>query len=63
MGFQVCGVKKVLAAVWRICEKGKVQFGPEDKDCFIQNIRTEERVPLRREGGSYVLDVEFCEVF
>ena len=27
MGFEVCDVKKALAAVWKICEKGNlVQF-------------------------------------
>ncbi len=38
MGFQVADVKKPLAAVWRICEKGNiVQFGDNDEDCFIMN--------------------------
>ena len=31
MNFEVCDVKKALAAVWRICKAGNVvQFGPED---------------------------------
>ena len=39
--FQVSEVKKPLAAVWRIAEKGNiVQFGPRDEDCFIKNSRT-----------------------
>ena len=64
LGFQVCDVKKPLAAVWRICEKGNiVQFGPEAEDCFIKNKRSGDKVLMRREGGSYVLDIEFDGVF
>ena len=41
MGFQVAGVTKALAAVWRICDKGNiVQFGPEEEDNFILNKGT-----------------------
>ena len=60
--FQVSDVRKPLAAVWRIAEKGNiVQFGPTDADCFIQNIRSQEKVGLRRRGGSYVMAVDFVE--
>ena len=60
--FQVSDVRKPLAAVWRIAEKGNiVQFGPTDADCFIQNIRSKEKVGLRRKGGSYVMAVDFAE--
>ena len=60
--FQVSDVRKPLAAVWRIAEKGNiVQFGPTDTDCFIQNIRSQEKVGLRRKGGSYVMSVDFAE--
>ena len=58
--FQVSDVRKPLAAVWRIAEKGNVvQFGPTDEECFIKNIRTGEKVGLTRKGGSYVMGVEF----
>ena len=57
-------VKKPLAAVWRICERGNVvPFGPENEDCFIMNKRTKDKVFMRREGGSYVLDVRFDSTF
>ena len=60
--FQVSDVRKPLAAVWRIAEKGNiVQFGPTDADCFIQNIRSQEKVGLRRKGGSYAMAVDFAE--
>ena len=64
LGFQVCGVKKPLAAVWRICESGNiVQFGPRDEDCFISNKMNGDKVYMRREGGSYVLDMKFEKPF
>ena len=41
MGFEVSGVQKPLAAVWRIAEKGNlVQFGPGKEDNFIKNVAT-----------------------
>ena len=59
MDFQVSDVKRPLAAVWRIAEKGNlVQFGPRREDNFIQNIDSGERTEIRRKGRSYVLDVE-----
>ena len=47
--FQVTDVKKVLAAVWRACEKGNViQFGDEPEDCFIKNKRTNRKIFMRK---------------
>ena len=59
--FQVAAVKKPLISVKRICEKGnRVCFGPEDKDNFVVNTKTNKRVPLRPCGkGSYLLDAKF----
>ena len=55
-------VRKPLAAVWGIAEKGNtVQFGPTDADCFIQNIKTGQKVGLRRKGGSFVMAVEYMK--
>ena len=60
--FQASGVKKPLAAVWRIAEKGNiVQFGPRPDDNFIQNIETEEKIMMKKRGGSYVMEVEFMK--
>ena len=62
MEFQVSDVRRPLAAVWRIAEKGNlVQFGPTDTECFIQNIKTGDKVGLKRKGGSYVMGVEYLE--
>ena len=60
MTFQVTEVKKPLAAVWRLVEKGNlVQFGPSDAQCFIQNLQSGRRIPLHKRGGSYILKMEY----
>jgi hypothetical protein len=57
--FQVTDVTKPLAAVSRIVEKGNVvQFGPRPEDNFIQS-GSGKKIPIRRERGTYVIDVEF----
>ena len=49
-----------MAAVSRIAEKGNiVQFGPKPEDCFIMNVESKEKMFMRLERGTYVLDVEF----
>ena len=60
LGFQVSDVQKPLAAVWRIAEKGNiVQFGPDDKDNFIQNVDTKKKILMVRNGGSYVIQADY----
>ena len=62
MTFQVTEVRKPLAAVWRLVEKGNlVQFGPSGAQCFIQNIQSGRRIQLHRRGGSYILRVEYVK--
>ena len=62
MEFQVSDVRKPLAAVWRIAEKGnRIQFGPTDEECFIKNVKTGEKVGLTRKGGSYVMAAEYMK--
>ena len=62
MEFQVAEVKKPLAAVWRICEKGnRVCFGPGEQDNFVENLKNGEKMFMKRVGGSYVLEVDFVE--
>ena len=54
MKFEVCDVKKALAAVWRIAAKGnRVCFGPDGVDCYIQNVRDGKKIMMRRKGGEY----------
>ena len=55
--FQVCDVKRPLAAVSQICKKGNiVQFGEKEEDCFIMNVSTQERIWLSLENGQYVME-------
>ena len=62
MNFQVTEVRKPLAAVWRLTEKGNVvQFGPQDHQNFVLNLRTQKKIQLHRRGGSYVLKVEYVK--
>jgi hypothetical protein len=57
--FQVSDVKKPLAAVRRIAEKGnKVQFGPMPEDNYIMNVNTGKKVMMIKKGGSYVVPAE-----
>jgi hypothetical protein len=59
--FQACNVKRPLAAVRRICEKGNiVQFGPSDADNFIMNVSTKEKVWLKQERGQYVMEASLA---
>ena len=56
--FQVTKVKKPLAAVSRITEKGNwVCFGPTE--AYIQNIATGKRTYMDMDNGTYSLDVEY----
>ena len=55
--FQACNVKRPLAAVRRICEKGNiVQFGPKEADNFIMNVSTKDKVMLKQERGQYGME-------
>ena len=56
--FQVTKVKKPLAAVSKITEKGNwVCFGP--KEAYIENIATGKRTNMQLHNGTYSLDVEY----
>ena len=58
MGFQVCDVKRALAAVSRITAKGnRVSFGPEEDDNYIQHVESGKKIMMRKKGGAYVVDV------
>ena len=56
--FQVTKVKKPLAAVSKITEKGNwVCFGPNE--AYIQNVAAGKRTELELHNGTYSLDVEY----
>ena len=62
LDFEVTDVKKPLVAVFRICEKGNlVQFGPKDEDNFVKNIKTQEKIMMKKEGNSYVMEVDMLK--
>ena len=59
--FQACDVKRPLAAVRRICEKGNiVQFGPKSEDNFIMNVSSQEKIWLQQERGQYVMEASLA---
>ena len=59
MNFHATSVKKPLAAVCRITECGnRVCFGPRPEDNYIMNIQTQEIIQMKKERGTYVLEVD-----
>jgi hypothetical protein len=59
MNFHATTVKKPLAAVCRITDCGnKVCFGPRPEDNYILNVATQERILMKRERGTYVLEID-----
>ena len=59
MNFHATSVKKPLGAVCRIAERGNIVcFGPTAKDNFIKNIETNEKIFMKRERGTYVLEID-----
>ena len=59
LGFEVTDVRKPLASVSRICEKGNVvQFGPAAEDNFIMNKKSLLKVLMKKKGNSYVIQGE-----
>ena len=62
MNFHATTVKKPLAAVCRIAEKGNlVCFGPRAEDNYIMNINSKEKIPITKERGTYVLEIDLNE--
>ena len=62
MPFQACDVKRPLAAVKKICEKGSlVQFGPKESDNYIKNIASGEKIWLEKERGQYILEASLAD--
>jgi hypothetical protein len=40
-------------------ERGNiVRFGPGPKDTFIENILTKEKIFMKKERGTYVLEID-----
>ena len=63
MQYNVADVKKPLAAVSSIVDEGnRVVFEPGLKTSYIENLKSGERLPLLRENGTFVLEMEFEKV-
>ena len=59
MRFVLSDVQKPLAAVSAIVAAGnEAVFRSGVNDSFIRNPRTGEKAPLRRERGTYTMEVE-----
>ena len=57
LSFEVKDVTKPLASVRRVAERGNaVCLHPEGSS--IENTTSKERMPLRKKGGSCVMDVD-----
>ena len=58
MGFEVCDLRRPLAAVSRITSKGnRVVFGPDDEDNYIFHVESGKNIKMRPKGGASVVDV------
>ena len=60
--FQVTDVGKPLASVSRILDKGNsVVFSRGSEGSYILNEKTRQKIPIKEEKGTFVMDVEFLE--
>ena len=60
MEFQVTDCQRPLASVARMVENGnKVVFGGDHGKSYVENKATGRRVPLKKVGGSYVMEVVY----
>jgi hypothetical protein len=58
MTFQATDVRKPLASVRRIVQKGNTVVFDEEES-YILNKRTGEKTPISQEHGTYVIHVEY----
>jgi hypothetical protein len=60
--FQVTDVKKPLLAVRRLVEKGnKVVLSANEGESYIQNLATKVKIPVKKKGGSFVIEAKFVK--
>ncbi len=58
--FQVTDVRKPLLAVRRLVEKGnKVVLAGGDGESYIMNEATGVKIPIKKKGGSFVIEAHF----
>ena len=62
MTFQVTDVRRPLLAVRRLVEKGnKVMLAPDGEESYIYNRVTKTKVPIKKKGGSFVIEAQFLK--
>jgi len=62
MKFQVTDVKKPLLAVRRLVERGNVVcFGSEPGESYIKHKETGQKIPMEKQGGSFVIKAHFVK--
>ena len=61
MNFQAIDeVSKPLASAARITEKGnQIVFNGENGESYIKNHKTNKKIPLVKENGVYIMEVEY----
>ena len=62
MTFNLAGVTKPLASAAQVVASGnRVVLDPQPDRCFVENVKTGERMKLREHKGVYVFDVQYCD--
>ena len=60
--FQVTDVRKPLLAVRRLVEKGNmVVLAGEGEESYIMNRETKVKIPVKKKGGSFVIEAHFVK--
>ena len=62
MTFNLAGVTKPLASAAQVVASGnRVVLDPQPDRCYVENVKTGERMKLREHKGVYVFDVQYCD--
>ena len=60
MTFNLAGVTKPLASAAQVVASGnRIVLDPQPDQCFVENVKTGERMRLREHRGVYVFDVQY----
>ena len=60
--FQVSDVRKQLLAVRRMVDKGNtVALAGEDSESYIMNLESKVKIPIKKKGGSFVVEAHFAK--
>ena len=60
MVFNIEDVKKPVASAVKVCDAGnRIVMDPDPQKCYVEKVDTGERMKIRRENGTFVIDVQF----